>query len=129
MFCKIFLKVFVLLFLGVLVVGFGLVLVVLVQIMVVLVFNVMNDNVLFVVWVKVIVELQGKDGYQVIEMCIGKGKQDICDIFQLLIVVIEKFIDDCNFDNVKEVLKNIVGIMFQVVEGGEEDIKIYGILL
>ncbi len=74
-------------------------------------------------------ERQGKDDYQATETRIGKGKQDIRDIPQSLTVITEKLIDDRNFSNVKEALKNTAGITFQAAEGGEEDIKIHGISL
>jgi len=88
-----------------------------------------GDNVLPVVRAKASAEKQGKDDYQATETRIGKGKQDIRDIPQSLTVVTEKLIDDRNFNNVKEVLKNTAGITFQAAEGGEEDIKIHGISL
>ena len=74
-------------------------------------------------------EPQGKDAYQATETRIGKGKQDIRDIPQALTVITEKVMDDRNFSNVKEVLKNTAGITFQAAEGGEEDIKVHGISL
>jgi catecholate siderophore receptor len=79
--------------------------------------------------VKARVEQQGKDAYQATETRIGKGKQDIRDIPQSLTVVTEKLMDDRNFSNVKEVLRNTAGITFLAAEGGEEDIKIHGISL
>jgi catecholate siderophore receptor len=79
--------------------------------------------------VKATVEKQGKDDYQATETRIGKGKQDIRDIPQALTVVTEKVMDDRNFNNVKEVLKNTSGITFQAAEGGEEDVKIHGLSL
>lgn len=88
-----------------------------------------DDNVLPTVRARASAEPQGKDAYQATETRIGKGKQDIRDIPQSLTVVTEKLIDDRNFDNVKEVLKNTAGISFQAAEGGEEDIKIHGISL
>lgn len=88
-----------------------------------------QDNVLPVVRAKANAEKQGKDDYQATETRIGKGKQDIRDIPQSLTVVTEKLIDDRNYDNVKEMLKNTSGITFQAAEGGEEDIKIHGISL
>jgi catecholate siderophore receptor len=74
-------------------------------------------------------EKQGKDDYQATETRIGKGKQEIRDIPQSLTVITEKVMDDRNFSNVKEVLKNTAGISFQAAEGGEEDIKVHGISL
>ncbi|CAM3966010.1 TonB-dependent receptor [Roseateles saccharophilus] len=88
-----------------------------------------QDNVLPVVRAKASAEKQGKDDYQAGETRIGKGRQDIRDIPQSLTVVTEKLIDDRNYSNVKEVLKNTAGISFQAAEGGEEDIKIHGISL
>jgi len=88
-----------------------------------------DDNVLPMVRAKANAEKQGKEDYQATETRIGKGKQDIRDIPQALTVVTEKLIDDRNFTNVKEVLKNTSGITFQAAEGGEEDIKIHGIPL
>lgn len=88
-----------------------------------------DEAALPVVRVKAKVERQGKDDYQATETRIGKGKQDIRDIPQALTVVTEKVMDDRNFNNVKEVLKNTSGITFQAAEGGEEDIKIHGISL
>ncbi len=79
--------------------------------------------------VKAAAEKQGKDDYQATETRIGKGKQDIRDIPQSLTVVTEKLMDDRNFTNVKEVLRNTAGITFLAAEGGEEDIKIHGISL
>ncbi|PTT87207.1 TonB-dependent siderophore receptor [Pelomonas sp. HMWF004] len=79
--------------------------------------------------VKAAREPQGKDAYQATETRIGKGKQDIRDIPQALTVITEKVMDDRNFSNVKEVLKNTSGITFQAAEGGEEDIKVHGISL
>ncbi|WP_422010698.1 TonB-dependent receptor [Roseateles sp.] len=88
-----------------------------------------GDNVLPVVRARASAEKQGKDDYQATETRIGKGKQDIRDIPQSLTVITEKVMDDRNFSNVKEVLKNTSGITFQAAEGGEEDIKIHGISL
>ncbi len=88
-----------------------------------------EDNVLPTVRAKASAEKQGKDDYQATETRIGKGKQDIRDIPQSLTVVTEKLMDDRNYSNVKEVLKNTAGISFQAAEGGEEDIKIHGISL
>ncbi|MCE4555510.1 TonB-dependent receptor [Roseateles cellulosilyticus] len=88
-----------------------------------------DDNVLPVVRAKASAEKQGKDDYQATETRIGKGKQEIRDIPQSLTVVTEKVIDDRNFSNVKQVLKNTAGITFQAAEGGEEDIKVHGISL
>jgi catecholate siderophore receptor len=85
--------------------------------------------VLPVVRAKASAEKQGKDDYQATETRIGKGRQDIRDIPQSLTVITEKVIDDRNFSNVKEVLKNTAGITFQAAEGGEEDIKVHGISL
>jgi len=82
-----------------------------------------------VVRVRATAEKQGKDDYQATETRIGKGKQDIRDIPQSITVITEKVMDDRNFSNVKEVLKNTSGITFQAAEGGEEDIKIHGISL
>lgn len=79
--------------------------------------------------VKAVAEKQGKDDYQATETRIGKGKQDIRDIPQSLTVVTEKLMDDRNFTNVKEVLRNTAGITFLAAEGGEEDIKVHGISL
>ena len=88
-----------------------------------------EDNVLPTVRARASAEKQGKDDYQATETRIGKGKQDIRDIPQSLTVVTEKLMDDRNYSNVKEVLKNTAGISFQAAEGGEEDIKIHGISL
>jgi catecholate siderophore receptor len=88
-----------------------------------------EDNVLPTVRAKASAEKQGKDDYQATETRIGKGKQDIRDIPQSLTVVTEKLIDDRNFTNVKEVLRNTAGITFLAAEGGEEDIRIHGISL
>jgi catecholate siderophore receptor len=88
-----------------------------------------NDNVLPTVRAKASAEKQGKDDYQATETRIGKGKQEIRDIPQAITVVTEKVMDDRNFSNVKEVLKNTSGITFQAAEGGEEDVKIHGISL
>lgn len=88
-----------------------------------------EDNVLPTVRARASAEKQGKDDYQATETRIGKGKQDIRDIPQSLTVITEKVMDDRNFSNVKEVLKNTAGISFQAAEGGEEDIKVHGISL
>lgn len=88
-----------------------------------------EETVLPTVRIKASAEKQGKDDYQATETRIGKGKQDIRDIPQSITVVTEKVMDDRNFSNVKEVLKNTSGISFQAAEGGEEDIKIHGISL
>jgi catecholate siderophore receptor len=88
-----------------------------------------EDNVLPTVRARASAEPQGKDSYQATETRIGKGKQDIRDIPQSLTVITEKVMDDRNFSNVKEVLKNTAGITFQAAEGGEEDIKVHGISL
>ncbi|MFG6431811.1 TonB-dependent receptor [Roseateles sp. LYH14W] len=88
-----------------------------------------GDNVLPVVRAKASAEKQGKDDYQATETRIGKGKQDIRDIPQSITVITEKVMDDRNFSNVKEVLKNTSGITFLAAEGGEEDIRIHGIPL
>lgn len=88
-----------------------------------------EDNVLPTVRARASAERQGKDDYQATETRIGKGKQDIRDIPQSLTVITEKVMDDRNFSNVKEVLKNTAGISFQAAEGGEEDIKVHGISL
>ncbi|MFG6486690.1 TonB-dependent receptor [Roseateles sp. BYS78W] len=88
-----------------------------------------DETVLPTVRIKASAEKQGKDDYQATETRIGKGKQDIRDIPQAITVVTEKVIDDRNFNNVKEVLKNTSGITFQAAEGGEEDVKIHGISL
>ncbi|CAN5273406.1 TonB-dependent siderophore receptor PiuA [soil metagenome] len=87
------------------------------------------ETALPVMRVKASAEKQGKDDYQATETRIGKGKQDIRDIPQSLTVITEKLMDDRNFSNVKEVLKNTAGITFQAAEGGEEDIKVHGISL
>jgi catecholate siderophore receptor len=79
--------------------------------------------------VKATAEKQGKDDYQATETRIGKGRQDIRDIPQSLTVITEKLMDDRNFSNVKEVLRNTAGITFLAAEGGEEDIRIHGISL
>ena len=88
-----------------------------------------EDNVLPTVRARASAEKQGKDDYQATETRIGKGKQDIRDIPQSLTVITEKVMDDRNFSNVKEVLKNTAGISFQAAEGGEEDVKVHGISL
>jgi len=88
-----------------------------------------EETVMPTVRIKASTEKQGKDDYQATETRIGKGKQDIRDIPQALTVVTEKVMDDRNFSNVKEVLKNTSGITFQAAEGGEEDIKVHGISL
>jgi len=88
-----------------------------------------EETVLPTVRIKASAEKQGKDDYQATETRIGKGKQDIRDIPQSLTVVTEKLMDDRNFTNVKEVLKNTSGITFLAAEGGEEDVKIHGISL
>ncbi|WP_457419976.1 TonB-dependent receptor [Roseateles sp. P5_E7] len=88
-----------------------------------------EETVLPTVRIKASAEKQGKDDYQATETRIGKGKQDIRDIPQALTVVTEKVMDDRNFTNVKEVLKNTSGITFLAAEGGEEDVKIHGISL
>ncbi|RZL40527.1 MAG: TonB-dependent siderophore receptor [Rubrivivax sp.] len=88
-----------------------------------------EDTVMPTVRIKASAEKQGKDDYQATETRIGKGKQDIRDIPQALTIVTEKLMDDRNFTNVKEVLKNTSGITFQAAEGGEEDIKVHGISL
>lgn len=88
-----------------------------------------EDNVLPTVRARASAEPQGKDSYQATETRIGKGKQDIRDIPQSLTVITEKVLDDRNFSNVKEALKNTAGITFQAAEGGEEDIKVHGISL
>lgn len=87
------------------------------------------DPMLPVVRAKASAEKQGRDDYQATETRIGKGRQDLRDIPQSLTVVTEKLIDDRNYANVKEVLKNTAGITFQAAEGGEEDIKVHGISL
>jgi catecholate siderophore receptor len=88
-----------------------------------------DETVLPTVRFKASAEKQGKDDYQATETRIGKGKQEIRDIPQAITVITEKVIDDRNFNNVKEVLKNTSGITFQAAEGGEEDVKIHGISL
>ncbi|MFG6467279.1 TonB-dependent receptor [Roseateles sp. BYS87W] len=88
-----------------------------------------EDTVMPTVRFKASAEPQGKDAYQATETRIGKGKQDIRDIPQSLTVITEKLMDDRNYGNVKEVLKNTAGITFQAAEGGEEDIKVHGISL
>jgi catecholate siderophore receptor len=88
-----------------------------------------EDNVLPTMRARASAEKQGKDDYQATETRIGKGKQDIRDIPQSLTVITEKVMDDRNFSNVKEVLKNTAGISFQAAEGGEEDVKVHGISL
>jgi catecholate siderophore receptor len=88
-----------------------------------------DETVLPTVRIRASAEPQGKDSVQATETRIGKGKQDIRDIPQSLTVITEKVIDDRNFSNVKEVLKNTAGITFQAAEGGEEDIKVHGISL
>ena len=88
-----------------------------------------DDNVLPTVRARASAEPQGKDAYQATETRIGKGKQDIRDIPQSLTVITEKLMDDRNYGNVKEVLKNTAGITFQAAEGGEEDVKVHGISL
>lgn len=88
-----------------------------------------EDNVLPTVRARASAEPQGKDAYQATETRIGKGKQDIRDIPQSLTVITEKLMDDRNYGNVKEVLKNTAGITFQAAEGGEEDVKVHGISL
>ena len=88
-----------------------------------------EESVLPTVRARASAEPQGKDAYQATETRIGKGKQDIRDIPQSLTVITEKLMDDRNFSNVKEVLKNTAGITFQAAEGGEEDIKVHGISL
>ena len=87
------------------------------------------ESTLPVMRAKATAERAGKDDYQATETRIGKGKQDIRDIPQALTVITEKLMDDRNFSNVKDVLKNTSGITFQAAEGGEEDIKIHGISL
>ncbi|WP_077037721.1 TonB-dependent siderophore receptor [Pelomonas sp. KK5] len=115
--------------LGALAAGFGLASAALAQTAAPAAADAKDDQALPVVRVKAAAEQQGKEAYLATETRIGKGKQDIRDIPQAVTIITEKLLDDRNFDNVKEVLRNTSGITFQAAEGGEEDIKIHGISL
>jgi catecholate siderophore receptor len=72
---------------------------------------------------------EGKDTLRATETGIGKGRQQLRDIPQLVTVVTEKLIDDRNLDTVKEALKNTAGISCLAAEGAEGDIRLRGFSL
>lgn len=60
---------------------------------------------------------------------IGKGNQDLRDIPQTVTVFTGRQLDDRNFDDFREVLRNTAGVTFLAGETGEEDVRLRGFSL
>jgi len=70
-----------------------------------------------------------KESLLVKQTGIAKGNQDIRDIPQTVTVMTEHYMDDRNYDDLREVLKSVSGVTFQAGETGEEDVRIRGFSL
>jgi len=70
-----------------------------------------------------------KNDLRVRRSSIGKGNQELRDIPQTVTVQTERLMEDRNFDDLREVLKNTAGITFQAGETGEEDVRLRGFSL
>lgn len=74
-------------------------------------------------------EIQSKSRLRATETGIGKGQQALRDIPQHVTVMTERFLDDRNLDDFRDVLKATAGVTFLAGETGEEDVRLRGFSL
>jgi len=74
-------------------------------------------------------EIQSKSRLRATDTRIGKSQQALRDIPQHVTVMTERFLDDRNLDDFREVLKATAGVTFLAGETGEEDVRLRGFSL
>ena len=75
------------------------------------------------------VELKTKNSLRTSSTTTAKGKQELRDIPQTVMVMTELLIDDRNLDDLRELLKTTAGVTFMAGETGEEDVRLRGFSL